>query len=260
MPRPVASGHSPVYSPAMSRFHDADWTPEAVERFWDFVSRDPARHEGYFAKRHGAALIAYAKAKTVLADPVLDLGCGPGHLVDRLLAAGHACMAQDLSEESVEQVKARHRGNPLFLDARQGGLTDLPYESESAGTAFLNVVLEHLPDEALPSVFREIRRVLATGGRLIVTVPNEEDLERKKIACPECACVFHTDQHLRSFCSRSLADLLEAHGFTPERVEPVNFHRHKPGLWQGLTRPWRLARDRNKGRKPRHLTAIARVP
>ena len=55
--------------------------------------------------------------------------------------------------------------------------------------------------------------MLKPGGRLVVTTPNEEDLEQSKVVCPECLARFHKMQHVRSWSARTLTERLEGYGF-----------------------------------------------
>ena len=52
-----------------------------------------------------------------------------------------------------------------------------------------------------PVLLEEVRRVLRPGGHVIMTTPHREDMGKNEVLCPNCRCVFHRMQHLRSFRS-----------------------------------------------------------
>jgi hypothetical protein len=60
-----------------------------------------------------------------------------------------------------------------------------------------------------------VRRMLKPGGHVIATTPNEEDLAKGEIICPNCACVFHRIQHMRSLSTGSVEASMRAAGFAP---------------------------------------------
>ena len=53
-------------------------------------------------------------------------------------------------------------------------------------------------------LMKEAHKILKKNGKIIITVPNNEDLESKKCLCPECGASFHPIQHLRSFNTDTL--------------------------------------------------------
>lgn len=95
---------------------------------------------------------------------VCDMGCGPGHVARYLRDAGATVFGLDLSPQMVEQARrfnpdiAFQEGNMLALDLQDGTLAGI--------AAFYAIV--NLPKESLPSVFREMERVLQAGGLLLL--------------------------------------------------------------------------------------------
>ncbi len=215
-------------------YHPVEWTPERIERFWNFYSRNAGAQENYFSKQFGSAIVHLVRRRVNLAGILVDLGCGPGYFLDELLRAGLACKAVDFSAEAVDQVRRRFAGHPGFLGGMVGSLDHLPLENGVASAVFLIEVLEHLAPELAATALEEIQRVLQPGGSLIITVPNEEDLDESAVACPDCGCVFHRMQHLQSFTRPSLEETLRKAGF--DVVWAASLHlKHFAGSW--ATRP-----------------------
>jgi ubiquinone/menaquinone biosynthesis C-methylase UbiE len=95
---------------------------------------------------------------------VCDLGCGPGHVSRYLRDAGATVFGLDLSAGMLEQAR---RLNP-DIAFREGNMMalDLPDETLAGIVAFYSIV--NIPNEFLPVVFREMARVLQSGGQLFL--------------------------------------------------------------------------------------------
>ena len=95
---------------------------------------------------------------------VCDMGCGPGHVARYLRDAGETVFGLDLSAGMLEQAR---RLNP-DIDFREGNMMalDLRDETLAAIVAFYSIV--NIPREFLPSVFREMARVVKPGGQLFL--------------------------------------------------------------------------------------------
>lgn len=98
---------------------------------------------------------------------VLEVGCGPGGLAERLARELRVELAAlDLSPRMVELTRARG------VDARAGDVQALPFPDGSFDCAVAAFVLYHVPD--LERSVAELARVLRPGGRLVAaTVPHD---------------------------------------------------------------------------------------
>ena len=96
--------------------------------------------------------------------PVADVGCGPGYVTSHLRDAGVDAFGIDLAPEMIAIARRDHPG----LRFEVGTMTDLDLEDGAlAGiVAFWSVI--HVPDDAVPGVFEEFRRVLRPGGLVLV--------------------------------------------------------------------------------------------
>jgi SAM-dependent methyltransferase len=90
----------------------------------------------------------------------LDIGCGVGSLHPYLDGAFETLNGCDVSEESI--LRAR-QANP-HVAYRTCTSPSLPYEDGAFDLAFASCVLHHVPPASWPDFFREIRRVVRTGG------------------------------------------------------------------------------------------------
>jgi len=83
--------------------------------------------------------------------------------------------------------------------------------------------VEHLDDATLGALLDETRRLVRKGGYLVVTTPHAENLPELQVMCPDCGCVFHQFQHVRSFTPADLRNAIEARGFKTIRCGPLLF-------------------------------------
>lgn len=205
--------------------HEIQWTREKSARFWDYLSSTPGYLENNFSKLAGEALLQLLKRRGIsLAGPALDFGCGPGFLLDFLLKSGIPCQGVEFSSVAAAIANQRLGNYPRFKGVEVLETLPLPFTEESFGTVFLIETLEHLLPEEVNRTLSEFYRILKKGGQLIITTPNEEDLEVCKILCPECGAIFHRGQHLSAWNADSLAARLAELRFRKNICEATNFH------------------------------------
>ncbi|MBP1152814.1 class I SAM-dependent methyltransferase [Methylocaldum sp. RMAD-M] len=239
-------------------YYEIIWDETKIKKFWNYEGSKPEASQVYFGAMFGDAVLKYATGRVPLNGVVLDCGCGPGYFSEKLLARHATVVAVEGSEESVNMVKQRLGGQRNLVDVRQGDVTRLPCEDQFADAVFLLEVLEHLDNSARMQALSEIFRVLKPCGKLLVSVPYDEDLVRGKVACPACGCVFHRVQHQASFNKESLEAQLSDSGFCVEEIRALNWSDLLGNpLIRGLRKMRRLLRREN--RFP-HLVAVARRP
>jgi len=99
---------------------------------------------------------------------VADLGCGPGVFTRYLCTHSKQVWAADIDAASLTRVKGRHRNEKnlafVVMDAER-----LPFPDGRLNTVLFLEVLEHVPDDG--AALCEVHRILALGGRLILSVP-----------------------------------------------------------------------------------------
>jgi SAM-dependent methyltransferase len=94
---------------------------------------------------------------------ILDVGCGSGRNMVELARHG-AVTGVELSKTSVTLARARGAGEII-----EGSVLDMPFPADSFDLAVSLDVIEHLEDDL--GALRELRRTVAPGGALLVTVP-----------------------------------------------------------------------------------------
>jgi 2-polyprenyl-3-methyl-5-hydroxy-6-metoxy-1,4-benzoquinol methylase len=206
-----------------------EWTPELVARFWNNCASSQVISDQYFTFQVGREIVAFLRDVIELnTAAVLDYGAGPGFLVERLLEAGAQVTAADYSSESVSRTKQRFADRKGFFDAVQ--IFDGAIAAPDACFDLITCIetIEHMFEESRQKLLFEFHRVLKPGGRLLLTTPNNEDLQKSMIFCPQCAQQFHSMQHICTWTGSSLASFLLDNGFTVNFCEGVDLRRWGP--------------------------------
>jgi SAM-dependent methyltransferase len=103
-------------------------------------------------------------AELALAGPVADVGCGPGRITVFLHELGLDVFGVDLSPGMIAHARSEHPG--LRFEVGTMTALDIADESLAGLNAWYSTI--HIPDDHLPSVFAEFRRVLAPGAPLML--------------------------------------------------------------------------------------------
>ena len=96
---------------------------------------------------------------------VLDLGCGAGRDMAWLERLGLNVIGVDYSSGMLAQALVQTNGPLLLMDLRHLGLRDLQFQGVWCCASLL-----HLPKSEVPQTLAEMRRVLAPGGVLFLSV------------------------------------------------------------------------------------------
>lgn len=144
--------------------------------FWDSIygaPPGPGKHlfSSIMTRRKKAVLKTVDVYSGGSALMVLDTGCGPGVIMEELLERGHRVIAMDISHQMLREAhrKASRRdtGSSLCL---QGDIETLPLGNDCVDMVLCLGVLPYLKEDR--NGISEMRRVLRTGGIVIVVIPN----------------------------------------------------------------------------------------
>jgi SAM-dependent methyltransferase len=103
-------------------------------------------------------------AELALAGPVADVGCGPGRITVFLHELGLDVFGVDLSPGMIAHARGKHPG--IRFEVGTMTALDIADESLAGLNAWYSTI--HIPDDHLPAVFAEFRRVLAPGAPLML--------------------------------------------------------------------------------------------
>jgi len=180
---------------------------------------------------------------------VLDIACGRGVLLEAIRDAlpSAECTGCDISTVALE-----HTASIGFVTAVANVEQGLPFDDEAFDVVIFGEVIEHLvdPDAAL----QHVSRVLARGGKLIVTTPNLASWFNRLLLLvgvqpifSETSCHVNlgrripalgqwksTVGHLKIFTLEALHEMLRANGFLVGQTTGAPFPQPTPAA--GLDR------------------------
>ena len=172
--------------------------------------------------------LAYPRAQKVISlylkylrkdEPLLEAGCGPGHIVYYLREQGYQAIGLDYAPEALRATHAQHPTLPLQV----GDVHVLPYAENTFGGYLSFGVVEHFEHGPRP-VLREAFRVLKPGGVLVITVPHPQVVEAlyklKQRIVP--ADVPRAGYYERTYTHQELAAHVQNTGFSLAMVEPIS--------------------------------------
>lgn len=136
---------------------------------------------------------------------ILDAGCGSGRNMVELKRHG-AVTGVELSQASVDIASRRQAGEVIA-----GSVLEMPFPDSSFDLAVSLDVIEHLEDDL--AALRELRRTVAPGGALLVTVPAYQWLWSGHD---------EINHHHRRYTRRSLRRVAEQAGWTQARTTYFN--------------------------------------
>lgn len=169
------------------------------------------------------------RAELRLGMRVLDVGCGTGTLALRLKSAvGESGVVSgiDASPEMIEVAARKARGRGVDLDLRVEVAERLPFGDGEFDRVTSTLVFHHFPDDVKLASLREIRRVLAPGGRLVVAdfPPGGGPLPHRVLA-RLLGLVGHGHVHAHAHAqARPLPALMEEAGLTDVATLPLDGH------------------------------------
>lgn len=160
---------------------------------------------------------------------ILDVGCGNGTFLN-VLPNKYQAVGLDSSQEALKYVKTK---------AIHGDIAALPFGSASFDLVTCLEVLEHLPSGVFEKALSELQRV--SKKYIIISVPNDEDLDFALVICPACRCWYNPNRHVRSFDSEKLKTLFEH--FALSELKEVGPLEPRPQYNRFLYAAYRLWRN-----------------
>jgi SAM-dependent methyltransferase len=157
---------------------------------------------------------------------VIDLGCGDGSLTN-VLAERFEVVGVDSSPVGISHLS--HRARSIVASA-----DNVPFPDQSFDLVLSSELLEHLANDILRGVIREIGRLARTY--ILISVPNGEKLRRRLTRCASCGATYHIYVHLQSYDLRRIGNLfpdfeISAHAvcgsLEPPSIEILSIAKHR---------------------------------
>ena len=184
------------------------WTHESIGIFWnEYSNRMPV---GYFSQKFGNDIIRLTKKH--INGNVLDFGCGPGFLLEKMRNMRVNLFGVDYSNENVKITTQRLSNQRNFKGCEQIAQSFFDKNKSKFDTIFMVECIEHIIPEELPDYIKNISCLLKDHGKIIVTTPNKENFKRSECICPNCGACFHKLQHLSQWNSEKITKLMDDYG------------------------------------------------
>lgn len=155
---------SPAKIATSDEYADAD--PYTVEQNIDSEFHTRRAEITIELLREAASLLHGVNSQSTL--QILDLGCGQGHLTEKMRQAltGAEFTGLDYSISAIEYAHDHFPGSDFAV----GDATDSPYAKDFFDVVVCNNLWEHVPDPLF--LLSGIKRILKPGGFLIVSTPS----------------------------------------------------------------------------------------
>jgi len=134
----------------------------------------------------------------------LDIGCATGMLLEHLRAKGWQTQGVDICKESAAY-GIKKRGLNIFA----GALEAAHFADGFFHAIHFSHLIEHITDPM--ALLKEVRRILAPGGYIVVTTPNAQGFQARLLGKRWRSAIA---DHLFLFTKKTLQQALEKTGFT----------------------------------------------
>jgi len=173
---------------------------------------------------------------------VIDVGCGSGRMSLELARRGYDVTGIDLDRAKVEKARRRCKEWRIPAGFYRSDAACIPFRDAAFDAAVLNCSLEHVGRDE--RALREVYRVLAPGGSVVLTVPDSRMFDPTGLvgatafvrrawraalrdptpfACDDAAllkaAIDAEYSHVHSYTPRRIREMLEGVGFERVRLD-----------------------------------------
>lgn len=124
---------------------------------------------------HGRLLasVNFVSDADLINKEVLDIGCGYGWCELNFLKRDvNKIVGLEISENDLKTAKENVQNDRV--DFKVASVVNLPFENKSFDTVVAWEVIEHIPKNTEPLMFKEVYRVLKPGGHFYLSTPHKE--------------------------------------------------------------------------------------
>lgn len=134
-------------------------------------------------------------------NTILDVGCGNG-IITNILSKTWDVTGVDISDEALSYLQCKKI---------KASATSIPLPDKSFDILLSSEMLEHLSASEILLALSEFKRI--SRKYIIISVPNNENLQASYAKCPACGFIYHAWQHQQTFTKSRMRTL-----FLPEFI------------------------------------------
>lgn len=192
------------------------WTPDLVVQFWNGMAKAglDSCSFGPMAKRCIHWLIG---RHLVSGGRHLDYGSGGGEVASHLIANGYPFSVYEPAVERQRMAEQRLAGVAGFLGS------PAPEGSGTYDAVTCFEVLEHVLEQDFEGVCDVLAGHVRPGGKLVISTPNNENLQSDMVYCPVSNHFFHRWQHVRVVTPKFLDETFSHRGFKKICIHQLDF-------------------------------------
>ncbi len=168
-----------------------------VKQYYDRFSKRVLLDDFYYPNARQLEIKKLCKRFIRKGAAVLEIGCGVGIITKYLQKRAQRIVAVDISEVNIE-IASLYARSPN-CEFRVMDVLEQREELEKLGrfdVVLLPDVIEHLPKDRHSEVFASLEKILAPGGRVLLTYPSPEYQEHLRIHKPEALQLIDETLHL----------------------------------------------------------------
>ncbi len=117
------------------------------------------------ARQRGIELARVQDGKSVL-----DIACGTGLILGDIVKLNQTGLNAgiDISSGMLDRARARLKHTTAQVELKQASAFEIPYLDATFDLVINGYMFDLMPTEAMPKLLKEFRRVLKSGGRLVL--------------------------------------------------------------------------------------------
>lgn len=195
--------------------------PDKLNANDEYVDSDPYTVEqnidSEFHKRRIEITVDLIREAALLrqnTQQVLDLGCGQGHITDKIRQALNDVEVTAL-DYSVSAIEYAHEHFPK-IDFAVGDAYDPPYKKGFFDVVVCNNLWEHVPDPLF--LLKQIRRIVKPGGHIIISTPSRYRIRNLVRIVSGSSVSFMSHHHVTEYTVGQVKEQLRYGGFVVKTV------------------------------------------